>query len=1330
MTGLNDDLLDGDQECVITFDVSAVESGEAYYNNVVWSFRVVNLDDDKLLADLGLVFDRQRKLGDDVSRRLGTAVQDCSTTEAGDTCTYNYPVTAFMSNWLNMIVTFGSEDTTEGTIASAQQSITFTATGSANVVTTGVNDDVDDGDQTYLIKYVVTINCKPSAGNCLDSNTVSSYTFNANYLQYLNTDDDTAGINVAQVTPWTGVTSEQGASVAYDIALTSEPTSDVTVSMVSLDTTEGQPDLSALIFTAANWNTPQRVTIEGQNDDVYDETIDYEVMVGPSTSDDVLYANAFSSTHALQNTDDDMYSLHVDWTAKNGTNEKDAKTSELGQTTTYTIRLGSEPKKSTVITAFSKDGSAAEVIPSIIVLAADNWNVGKEIIVTGKNDKSAYGDVQYELEVTPIIGDTEYGDATKVPAQVVQLTNYEDPSDLLTININTTTCVLRESGTNCVLQFNLSYWYNAEVYPFTNAFDKVKVTARTSDPTEAKLLDGGIAKETVELLFHLANWNTSTHLTILAVDDFLVDGTQTFDISLEAEIFSAGRSSRMVERTNMPASISCTNQDDDVAELLIEPKDGISCTRTSESDVVASRGCTFAVGLKSQPAAGTNVEIIATSSNVAEGTATTPATRILTFTTANWMTAQELVVQGTEDSGAFEGGAGTFQDYNITLSATSADANWAAMANVVMMMQNEDNDLAGLKVLQNGLSVSGALTPVDEMGATSVFTVSLESFPVPTSAVTVTMSVSDASEISLSMSSIVFTTTDFESPQTVTVTGLDDYEGDGDKLIDISFSLSSSDPSFNGGDPWVLGVYNLDDDQLVLTNTVGTTTEAGGQFNFGVKMRSWRPEFESFTVQVDEDVGPAAILRKGTAAQTAYREGRVSAVGGLSSLVFDSTNYNIAKVLTVTGVDDYLDDGNQTYMIVVTPILKVTGKLAKEVAPLSVVVTNVDDDNSGLQVVQFGNKTSEGGGPFPGRLGSGGTASFTVKPTSEPFTGMRVEIVSSDTTEGVVSVSSVHFSPTTWTIPQTITVTGVDDFVYDYPQAYTVNIASAISSDDENYQGQQHHTLHFVNDDDDRIGLEVSKIVPEINGTTSENKLIQASVWVSITSQPKDTVLFTVMSDNPLEATTNPNIIAFSDKTWMIPQRVTITGVDDPNLDGDKTYSVEVKTMYTTDPDYGDNTLGMLTATRQFTNIDDITDLAVFECPLGMYGTVSDTYVTDCYECPPGRYSETIKNVTSVDKCKACYYGTFSTKVGASSKSDCTPCPAGKYGNVLGMDYCLPCLNSTYCGIGTIIPLEGVDVLSQSTSYSHYWSLVSAASFAVPFTWFDPQYFRVSEIEY
>lgn len=76
-------------------------------------------------------------------------------------------------------------------------------------------------------------------------------------------DNDTAG---AAITPTTVNVAEGGATATYRIALTSQPTANVTITI----TPDGQVTVSAatLTFTSANWNTPQSVTVTAVDDSI------------------------------------------------------------------------------------------------------------------------------------------------------------------------------------------------------------------------------------------------------------------------------------------------------------------------------------------------------------------------------------------------------------------------------------------------------------------------------------------------------------------------------------------------------------------------------------------------------------------------------------------------------------------------------------------------------------------------------------------------------------------------------------------------------------------------------------------------------------------------------------------------------------------------------------------------------------------------------------------------------------------------------------------------------------------------------------------------------
>jgi hypothetical protein len=63
----------------------------------------------------------------------------------------------------------------------------------------------------------------------------------------------------------------------------------VTIPILSLNTAEGNAAPANLIFTNANWSTPQTVTVTGVNDSVTDGNVIYTVRVGDPSSADAAY---------------------------------------------------------------------------------------------------------------------------------------------------------------------------------------------------------------------------------------------------------------------------------------------------------------------------------------------------------------------------------------------------------------------------------------------------------------------------------------------------------------------------------------------------------------------------------------------------------------------------------------------------------------------------------------------------------------------------------------------------------------------------------------------------------------------------------------------------------------------------------------------------------------------------------------------------------------------------------------------------------------------------------------------------------------------------------
>ncbi len=121
---------------------------------------------------------------------------------------------------------------------------------------------------------------------------------------------------------------------------------------------------------------------------------------------------------------------------------------------------------------------------------------------------------------------------------------------------------------------------------------------------------------------------------------------------------------------------------------------------------------------------------------------------------------------------------------------------------------------------------SGGTTTVTEGGATDTYTVTLNSQP----SADVTVSINPGSQLTVSSATLTFTSANFNTAQTVTVTAVDDnvYQG-APRSVTITQSVTSSDAAYNGIVANPVSVTIIDNDMPVTAaptiQVAGTTTK-------------------------------------------------------------------------------------------------------------------------------------------------------------------------------------------------------------------------------------------------------------------------------------------------------------------------------------------------------------------------------------------------------------------------------------------------------------------------------------------------------------------------
>ena len=199
---------------------------------------------------------------------------------------------------------------------------------------------------------------------------------------------------------------------------------------------------------------------------------------------------------------------------------------------------------------------------------------------------------------------------------------------------------------------------------------------------------------------------------------------------------------------------------------------------------------------------------------------------------------------------------------------------------------------------------------MSETATTDTFTVKLDTEPTANVTITVTSGATD--EASVNPGTLTFTSGNWNSTQTVTVTGVDDDIDDGTQTYNITLTPSSTDTNYGNGSAVTTSPYpatTADDSDAMRglpSNTAAvrrSVTEATGS-----------GRTDTFTVKLDQR---ADRQRHHDGGQQRHRRGhrRVLRHANLQRPPTGTP----PSTITVTGVDDDIDDGTQTYNIVLNP---------------------------------------------------------------------------------------------------------------------------------------------------------------------------------------------------------------------------------------------------------------------------------------------------------------------------------------------------------------------------------------------------------------------------
>lgn len=613
-----------------------------------------------------------------------------------------------------------------------------------------VSDAIDENNETFDLDMSGNVESIPTISETSHTVTI--------------TDDDTAGVIVTQSGGTTNVT-EGGALDLYDVVLATQPANDVTVTLtfngqveISTDGINFVPSPVVLTFTSGNWNVTRTLTVQAVNDTVV-EGAHTALIDQATTSADPMYNNIATADVTVNITDNDTAEVIF---------------SSAGFSTVESAVFS--PGMTLKVTANGAPGGSIENPIVVDMLLTLGTAEASDVAITtaqatfpaGSTDDTVV--MTHSVSVTDdlIVERTESFDLSlsinSGLATTTALNNYTIVSDdTAAISYSVVTSSVPEATTPHTVTALLTL--NGGGTGVASIEENIDVVVTETAGTATTPADYTLTTISIKFAGGTTNGATASIQSTI-VNDALIEGSHDFTLG-----FGAVTTDLLGVIANGTHVVTIV--DDDFAGVtIVETAGDTEVTEAGPTD-------TFTVTLNAEPTSDVTITFDV-------GTQVTFAPNPLVITPANWNVAQTVTVTAVDDV-AIEGA------HNATVGFTfTGDANFAAITpnSIAVLVSIIDNDVPGITVTQ-----SDGSTDVTEGGATDTYTVVL--LGAPTQDVTITFGAS-TQVTTTPTPSLTFTPANYNVPQTVTVTAVDDAVYEGDHTATITHTVTSTDVNYNG----------------------------------------------------------------------------------------------------------------------------------------------------------------------------------------------------------------------------------------------------------------------------------------------------------------------------------------------------------------------------------------------------------------------------------------------------------------------------------------------------------------------------------------------------
>ena len=639
-----------------------------------------------------------------------------------------------------------------------------------------------------------------------------------------------------------------------------------------------------------------------------------------------------------------------------------------GGTKTYTAKLKVEPYNQVTVTVARKSGdSNLSVNPTSLTFTPTTWNTAQTLTLSAAEDSdNAHG--------SAVFTHTTSANYEGIPTELTAVENDNDVGLNLPSGVS-----VPEGGTK-------SYEVTLNSQPTANVTVSVARKSTGIQDQDLSVQSGAL------LTFTTQNWSTPQTVTLAADEEGSRSGGRSsdpYDGEDGSAVFTHTVSGGNYDNVGV-AELTATEADND-RKLLI----------SSDTFYQVNEGstATYKVQLKSQPTADVTVKVALKSGDphlsVSRGAS-------LTFTTNNWSTDKTVTLAAAEDADYANGSA--------VFTHTVSGGNWNVVQEATFT--ERDNDTLKKKpVLPSPVYVpeEGTLAVPMILGTqpqSSVTVTVAKTINFNPSGCLVFPSPGDT-DLTASPSTFTFTSTNWFTPQIVTLSAADDSDNT-DNCDAFKFTASGDNNKYSGAQ--TLEAYESDNDVTGRALTLSATNVSvpeDGEKTYTVKLASAPAADVTVTVARKSGSDQDTDLTVDTDSNTE---------GNQDTLTFTDQNWNTAQTVTLFAADDS-DDVNGTAVITHIP----AGPWRS--AAVELTATEADND----YIPPAPPPPSLVLSPTNVTVPESGTATYTVTLGTLPTADVTVTVASDDTGAVTVAPGTLTFTPSNYSSAQTVTVTGVID---------------------------------------------------------------------------------------------------------------------------------------------------------------------------------------------------------------------------------------------------------------------------------------------------------------